>query len=175
MVDILSALGATKHMPLNTTTVASTGTTYWNDTEPTSTVFSVGSQDETNGTGTMIAYCFANRKGYSNFGSFFGNSSNDGPFLYTGFRPNCMIIRGATTGENWMIFGYAPPYNLIDKYLQIDTNVADMTNIAPGDFCSNGFKIRDDDNKINEGNTYVYAAFAEFPIVSSNSKPGVAR
>ena len=164
----------TEMLYLNLDNAKGTGQTYFNSTTPTDTLITLGSGVDEN-QNDMVAYCFTAKNGYSKFGSYFGNSSNDGPFIYTGFRPKMVITKGASTGDSWMIFGKNPPYNIIDRYLKLDTNAADQTNVVPGDFCSTGFRVRDDDNKINQGNTYMYAAFAEFPIVSSNDIPGLAR
>jgi hypothetical protein len=170
-------MGATKYMFLNETGAQTTSSAYWNDVEPTSVLFSIGTAGPTNSSSAMIAYCFAPVKGYSKFGSYIGNGNADGPMCYTGFRP-AMIIRKRATGsaDDWAILDNKRlGYNPKNAYLFPNgTNAeSDLTRI---DFLSNGFKVRTTDTGDNDTNeTYIYAAFAESPIVSSNDTPGVAR
>ena len=172
------SIGNGKKLVLNTTETEVTQSTIWNNTSPTSTLFSIGTHANVNTNSiNNIAYIFTEKKGYSKFGSYMGNGNIDGPFAYTGFRP-AMIIRKRATGStnDWYItdnkrLGYNPN----NAYLFPNTTQteSDITRI---DFLSNGFKIRTTDTGDNDTNeTYVYAAFAEFPIVSSNSKAGTAR
>ena len=89
-----TSIGATKYLELNTTAAAQTATDRFNDTEPTSSVFSVGTENQTNASsGTYIAYCFAEKKGYSKFGSYVGNGNANGPFIYTGFKPAFVMVK----------------------------------------------------------------------------------
>jgi len=171
------SLGATKCIYLNTTGAADTDSTRWNDTEPTSTLFSLGNDGEVNGnTQTYIAYVWAEKKGYSKFGSWIGTANADGPFIYTGFRPAFILTKRSTGTDNWIILdnkrlGYNPKdYGLYPNI----TSVEDTTEWL--DIVSNGFKIRTAHDTVNKsGFTYIYMAFAESPIVSSNDIPGVAR
>ena len=176
-----NSIGATKYLQLNSTNVEGTASSVWNDTAPTSSVFSVGSGDGTNkNTDNLIAYCFADVQGYSKFGSYTGNGNTDGPFIYTGFKP-AFVLRKYTTGgsaggEGWeMLDGTRSPFNVADKRLRADTNQTEGTGANYYvDFLSNGFKIRNADNATNNsGATYIYMAFAEEPLVGDN--PATAR
>jgi hypothetical protein len=142
----------------------------WNNTAPTSTVFSLGDSTfpEVNGSGNLIvAYCFAPVAGYSAFGSYTGNGSSDGPFIYTGFRPRFVMFKGSSIASNWcMLDSSRNTYNLTDATLQANSSAAELTNLSDVDFLSNGIKIRDvvtNDTNVS-GQTYVYMAFAENPF-----------
>ena len=178
------SLGATKCIYLNTTAIADTDSTRWNDTEPTSTLFSLGDDGEVNGdTQTYIAYVWAAIKGYSDFGSYRGNGNAAGPFIYTGFKPSFIMVKAYDEVTNWTIRDDArdtfnPGYN----YIYPNLNNAG-TNIGPPatsgsyelDFLSNGFKIRNTDNKLNtSGSHYIYAAFGQ-TMVGTNGVVGTAR
>ena len=174
-----SALGNTKAMWLNTTTAVGTSTSYWNDTSPTSVLFSVGTNTQSNGSGTdYVAYCFASKKGYSNFGSYTGNGSADGPFVYTGFRPAFFLVKDTAGTNNWTMFDNKrnPFWNPAAEALQTNSAAGEYNETEGIDFLSNGFKARESAAWLNSsGNAMIYIAFAEFPIVSSNSKSGTAR
>ena len=158
-------------------TNAETARTYWDSTSPTSTVFTV-KDGVVNDTGSdYIAYVFADVNGFSKMGSYTGNGNADGPFVYTGFRPAftiCKIYDGNT--NNWkMVDDKRPGYNLNNKTLNADSTAVESTE-DNCDYTANGFKIRRNGNDVNgSGYKYIYMAFAEFPLVSSNSKAGVAR
>jgi hypothetical protein len=144
----------------------------WNSTAPTSTVFSVGTQNSTNQSGaTQVAYCFAPVVGYSSFGSYTGNGSTDGPFVYTGFRPRWVMIKQTNaSGNDWYIWDSArESSNLAGKSLQANTANAEPSIGGPYsatlDILSNGFKPRDSGAGSNgSSSTYIYAAFAESPF-----------
>jgi hypothetical protein len=125
---------------------------------------------------SMIAYCFAEIKGYSKFGSYTGNGSTDGPFVYTGFKPAFFIVKCSNTTFNWVVEdNKRNTFNVVDKYLLPNTSDAEGT-LTLVDFLSNGIKIRTTDNSHNgSGNTYIYMAFAENPFVSSTQIPTTAR
>ena len=152
------------------------GTATWNDTSPTSTVFSVGGNSHTSGSYNYIAYCFADIKGYSKFGSYEGNGNVDGIFVYTGFRPAYVCVKCISGTGYWQTMddkrvGYNPTNYLL--YPNV-TDVGGTESMA--DILSNGFKFRVTSSHSNgNGATYMYMAFAEFPTVSSNSKAGTAR
>jgi len=154
----------------------------WNDTTPTSSVFSVPSGDDTNtDTHTYVSYLFAPKQGYSKFGSYEGNNASgtgsaDGTFVYLGFRPAYVLIKAADeASQNWHIFdNKRTTYNVINKRIYADTNAAETTYTMI-DFLSNGFKIRVQDSAVSAANTYIYAAFAEAPFVNSNGVPCNAR
>ena len=160
-----ASLGATKFLKLNTTDAVGTVSAYWNDTSPTSTVFSVGSWS--NLAGNNLAYCFAPVAGYSSFGSYTGNGSADGPFVYTWFRPRFLIYKRTDAADTFgwiMIDAARDSYNVATKYLGANVSTAEgTTNVV--DFLSNGFKLRvpGADGNVSSG-TYIYAAFAENPF-----------
>ena len=170
------SLGATKALDLDNNAVANTASGNWNDTAPTSSVFSVGTFSATNNnTDTFIAYCFAEKKGYSKFGSYTGNGSTDGTFVYTGFKPSLIITRN-TGGDNWMMVdNKRGSINLIDEVIFSDLDQAEVSTNAC-DFTANGFKARTTSTWINaSGGTYIYMAFAENPFVTSTGIPTTAR
>ena len=133
-----------------------------------STVFSLGTDGASNGSGrTYVAYCFSAVAGYSAFGSYTGNGSADGPFIFTGFRPRFVMFKGSSIASNWcMLDSSRNTYNLTDATLQANSSAAELTNLSDVDFLSNGIKIRDvvtNDTNVS-GQTYVYMAFAENPF-----------
>ena len=173
------SLGATYGLALNNTTAAAASTGYWNDTAPTPSLFTIGNNGKvnTNG-GTHIAYCFAEKPGYSKFGSYTGNGSTDGTFVYTGFKPAFVIGKRSSAVEDWFLFDSTrDTYNVNNKLLYPNGTNAEYTGVsARNDFLSNGFKMRIIDNKENgSGSTYIYMAFAEEPFVTSTGIPGTAR
>ena len=145
-------------------------------TTPTTSVFSVSSSDYVNlNNATYVAYCFADVQGYSKFGSYVGNGSTDGTFVYTGFKPAFIIQKNASTGStNWQIFdNKRNDFNVVDDYLIVNSSGAEGVSTSL-DFVSNGFKIRQSAGYINtSGDTYIYMAFAEEPLVGDN--PATAR
>ncbi len=161
-----ASLGNTKGLVLNGTDAAVTYSGYFNNTTPTSTVFSVGSPSGITNGSSMIAYCFAPVAGYSSFGSYTGNGSTDGPFVYTGFRPRWILIkRTDASGDSWFLFDTArEPENVLDQWLAPNLSNAE-TATSFGDSLSNGFKLRSSISAFNgSGSTYIYAAFAESPF-----------
>ena len=125
----------------------------------------------------MIAYCFAEKQGYSKFGSYTGNaSSSDGPFIYTGFKPAFFLIKSIGAARFWHILdNKRNTINPVNLYLNPNNSDADGTFVF-GDFLSNGFKITNNGNTFNtNGETYIYMAFAEHPFVSSKGVPTTAR
>ena len=150
---------------------------YWNDTTPTSSVFSVSNEVTVNAnTSTYIAYLFADVQGFSKFGSYTGNGNADGAFVFTGFRPAYVMVKRVDDAHNWWIWdNKRDPENLVDQYLYANENNAEGTDTW-GDFLSNGFKLRMNYTGGNaSGGTYIYAAFAEAPFVNSNGVPCNAR
>ena len=144
----------------------------WNDTAPTSTVFSIGTDSSVNqNTKTFVAYCFAAVAGYSAFGSYTGNGSADGPFVYLGFRPRWVMIKNTSTaGTDWMMYDSARnSYNLVAQVLNPNLSTAEATaTSAVLDFLSSGFKLRGVGTNVNaSGGTYIFAAFAEVPFRSA--------
>jgi len=160
-----TSIGATNYLALNLTQASSAATAAWNNTAPTSTVFSLGNAGSTNGSGaTFVAYCFAAVPGYSAFGSYTGNGSTDGPFVYLGFRPRFVLFR-STSVRNWVIRDTArDTFNTSTKDQYPDSAAVDGAGDAI-DLLSNGFKLRATGATFNgSGETYIYAAFAEAPF-----------
>ena len=161
---------ATDFLTLNSTSATSDNANNWNDTEPTSSVFSVGASGTTNPSGgTMIAYCFAEKKGYSKFGSYTGNGNADGTFVYTGFKPAFVITKKTSGTSPWGIHdNKRDPFNEVDELLEADTSAALSDSTYGRDYLSNGFKIRTSSSGVNgSGNSFIYMAFAESPFVNS--------
>jgi hypothetical protein len=169
-------IAATHVLRLNTTAASSNDATHWNDTEPTSSVFTVGNSTSVNGSGNdLIAYCFHSVDNFSKFGSYTGNGSTDGPFVYTGFRPAFVMIKNTQNGTNsWVIAdSKRNTFNEVDLWLQPNGSYAE-SNLGTTydiDFLSNGFKIRDATNFLNQS-TYklIYMAFAENPFKYANAR-----
>jgi len=171
---------ATKYIELNNTGALGTSTAPFNDTEPTSSVFTLGTWSNTNDNGNgMIAYCFAEKKGFSKFGSYEGNGNSDGTFVYTGFKPAFVITKRADTGgDNWHILDNKRDIdNPAEEVISANADTAEgTTSTSFIDFLSNGFKCRGTGSSINtSGLTYVYIAFAENPFVTSGGIPTTAR
>jgi len=168
-------LGATKYLELNNTGAVGTSTAAWNDTSPTSSVFSLGSWSNTNDNGYgMIAYCFAEKTGYSKFGSYVGNNNADGTFVYTGFKPAWIMIKQTSDTNQWFIFdNKRNTFNPETLYIQANTSDGDNA-FTSLDFTSNGFKFLTSNAAFNNG-SYIYMAFAEAPLVGSNNVPCTAR
>ena len=171
------SLGNTKIMVLNSTAAVQTRAD-WNNTSPTSSVFSIGTfSNENTNAATYVAYCFAEIKGYSKFGSYAGNNAADGTFVYTGFSPSFLMVKRYGGGtQNWVIYDdKRNTYNVTNSILQPNTTAAEATNNAV-DLLSNGFKFRSNDGDSNGySDGYIYAAFAENPFVSSTLIPTTAR
>jgi len=163
------SLATNQYLILNTTAAAATSTSYWNNTAPTSTVFSVNGLEGNVGANgeKYVAYCWAEIAGFSKFGSYTGNGSADGPFVYTGFRPK-FILWKRTSLESWIIIDTSrSPFNVADKILYPFSSAAEITSNRV-DILSNGFKIRTTDADTNgSGGTYIYMAFAENPFKNS--------
>jgi len=148
------------------------------DTTPTSSVFSLGTGDGANkASGVHIAYCFAEIPGYSSIGSFIGNGSTDGPFMFTGFKPAFIIFKNSGNANNWdMMDTQRSPINPVDQDLQPSTSSAESTPGNQIDYLSNGFKLRTTTaNLNNNGNTIIYIAFAENPFGGDGVAPATAR
>ena len=172
-------VGATKGLTLDTTATPYTASTFFNNTAPTSSVFSIGSGGRTNGSSDgMIAYCFAEIPGYSSIGSYKGNGSADGTFVYTnGMKPAFIIFKNSNSGNNWdMMDTQRSPINPADQDLQPSTSSAEYTPGNQVDYLSNGFKLRTASGNINgSGNTIIYMAFAENPFGGDGVAPATAR
>ena len=170
------SFGATQYMDLNNTTAAATTIVIWNNTAPTSSVFSVGTSNSVNASGgTYVAYCFAPVAGYSAFGSYTGTGSADGPFVYLGFRPRFLLVKAYSSGstERWLIWDSSrDTYNIVSSDLVPNTTAAEGGAGAALDFVSNGFKIRSAASSAfnYNGYSYIYMAFAEAPFKYSSAR-----
>ena len=174
--------GNTRSLPLDLNTYPPTSSAYWNNTTPTSSVFTVSTGNDVNKSGdNMIAYCFAEKTGFSKFGKYTGNGSTDGAFVYTGFKPSFVIIRRYDYNDNFnwiMLDNKRPGYNVITQQLKPNLSDAEDSDSTYtfADFLSNGFKLRNTASDKNpNGGSIAYLAFAENPIVGSNDTPAVAR
>ena len=171
----------TDYLILNEANATADSNTIWNDTAPTSSVFTVGTGSVVNrNSSTYIYYLWSEKQGYSKFGSFTGNNNADGIFVYTGFRPAWVMTKSSNQGGthyDWVIFdNKRNTGNPNDDFLDANNNGAEVTsgrNII--DFCSNGFKCRSSYGDLNSNYEYVYMAFAEAPFVNSNGVPANAR
>ena len=163
------SLSANGGVFLNLTDAYSADPTRFNNTAPTSTVFTLGSPFEGNTNGaTLVAYCFAAIAGYSAFGSYTGNGSTDGPFLYFGFRPRFVLIKSASSAQDWYIWDSGRnPTNDGNLYALVPNSSVSESSSWPMDLVANGFKIRYTGASNNNGVTYIYAAFAENPFQNS--------
>ncbi len=170
----------TDYIYLNDNAAAADYNEIWNDTAPTTSVFSVGTDNGVNQSGEKyIAYIFADVQGYSKFGSYTGNGNANGTFVYTGFKPAWVMVKNTVNNaRNWTIIdNKRNPFNPEDEWLY--ANASDSTYDAsefPTDFTAQGFKIRNTGSYFNtSGENYIYMAFAENPFVSSTGVPATAR
>ena len=171
-----ASLGNTQGMQFDTT-AASTNIIYWNNTSPTSTLFTVGTGATVNtNAATYIAYCFAEVKGFSKFGSYTGNGSTNGTFIYTGFKPAFVMAKASSVaGYSWaMSDNKRNPFNQANNTLYANASDAEYTSLDQFDLLSNGFKLRSIYGNTT-GDTYIYMAFAESPFVTSGGIPVTAR
>jgi hypothetical protein len=176
-----TAAPETDYFVLNTTAGTVDNSNRWNDTAPTSSVFSLGDAVEVNtDTEAYIAYCFTSIQGFSKIGSYVGNGNADAPFVYTGFRPNFLIIKEHDSTNNWVLWD--SERNPINEgtHCSLIPNDTAVDNCNTGylvmDFLSNGFKYTDTNAIANTaGQDYMYIAFAHSPFVNSEGVPSTAR
>jgi len=179
-ISYWKALGANKYLEFNLANAAGTGTTEWNNTSPTSSVFSVGNTGSGNQSGgSLIAYCFADVQGYSKVsGSYVGNgNASSGTFVYTGFKPAFVIFKSSTVaGSQWYIYdNKRNESNITNNKLYPNLTNAESSGDNQIDILSNGFKMRSGNgDSNNSGSTYIYMAFGQ-SIVGSNNVPCTAR
>ena len=161
----------TDYLVLNTTAATADAATYWGDTSPTASVFTVGAANSADAE-NYIAYCFHSVDGYSKLGSYTGNGNADGPFINTGFRPAWVMVKRANSSENWPISDNTrSPHNAANAFLRADESTVETTGAMVMDFTANGFKMRNTDTKSNaNGDTYIYLAFAETPFKFSSAR-----
>jgi len=162
------SIGNTGALFLQATSATATSALYWNNTSPNSSSFTVGTGNGTNAnTATFVAYLFAAVAGYSAFGSYTGNGSTDGPFVFLGFRARWIMYKRTDSTGQWNIIDTARnTFNQLDTLLRANLSNADETNaVYAQDITANGWKIRSTNVDINSsGATYIYAAFAENPL-----------
>ena len=172
------ATGNLGQMALNATDEVSDVAAMWNSTSPTNSTISIGTHAGVNASGgTYVAYCFADVQGYSKMGSYIGNGHANGTFAYTGFKPAFILVKNTgNSARNWQIYDNKRiGYNVANYRLPPNTNGAEETNVNI-DILSNGFKARSTDADLNaSGATYIYMAFAEEPLVSTNGVAATAR
>ena len=168
--------GSTYKLGLNSTGAQDSSATVFNG--QSSTTFTVGSDPSVSGSGNnIIAYCFKEVKGYSQFGSYTGNGNANGPFIYTGFRPAFLIIKPSSKVEEWTLLDNKRlGYNVDNNYVYPNQNYAEMTADRL-DILSNGFKLRSATGELNTSSAnMIYMAFAEHPFVTEGTKAaGTAR
>jgi hypothetical protein len=161
-----ATLGASTALLLNTTNASNPSGGWWNSTAPTSSVFSVGTDTNTNANGTnFVAYCWTPIAGYSAFGSYTGNGSTDGPFVYTGFRPKWVMVKRTDVADAWLVLDTARlGYNAGNVAL-VPNSSSSEGSTSYIDILSNGFKARQTNSEINaSGGTYIYVCYAENPF-----------
>jgi len=172
------AVGNDGNLYLNLTNGKATQAIF-QDTTPTSSVFSLGTIDGANkASAGHVAYCFAEVDGYSSISSYTGNASTDGPFVYTGFKPAFVMTKCTTGTSDWKMWdNERGPYNVNGVTLAANSGGAESTGTAQeSDFLSNGFKIRGSDTETNgSGSTYMYMAFAKNPFGGEDIAPATAR
>ena len=163
------SLANTSYLLLNSNAAYGTNANYWNSTTPNSTVFTLGSAFA--GSLSYVAYCWAPVAGYSAFGSYTGNGSADGPFIYTGFRPRWILYKRTDTTASWGVYDTSRDVSNVET-LGLYPNLSNAeTTFVILDGLSNGFKIRNSDASSNtSGGTYIYAAFAENPLKYANAR-----
>jgi hypothetical protein len=178
-----TSIGATQFLYLNATDAAATSSNPFNNTAPTSSVFTVAGNAANNfvnaNTSTYVAYCWAEIAGFSKFGSYTGNSSTDGSFIYLGFRPKFVIFKDYSNAHSWiMVDSSRNTYNVGGDYLKAESSAvengsATVVNNTAVDFLSNGFKLRNaavNSGENNGSSNYIYMAFAENPFKHSNAR-----
>ena len=165
-------------LEFNNDTATADNNGMWNDTAPTSTLITLGgSAVLNNSSDTYVCYAWSGVQGYSKFSSFVGSGSSDGPFCFCGFRPAWIMIKNTQDGAPWMIMdNKRSGYNPTNNRLYANTTATEEGAVDRFDILSNGFKIRTSDNDTNKsGDLFIYAAFAEQPLVNSNGVPCNAR
>jgi hypothetical protein len=173
------SLGATKGIYLSLQIASETDAGFFNNTSPSSTLMTIGNNSAINvGGQTQVAYFFSEVEGYSKFGSYIGNTSTDGVFIYTGFRPAFVLIKLQNASGHWCMYDSTRyPRNPITHRLYASGADAETNAGTPDiDFVSNGFKLRTSEAYSNNSSyTYIFAAFAEHPTGGANVSPATAR
>jgi len=175
-----TAAPATDYLELNTTDATADDDSTWNDTDPTSSVFTVKSSTSVNGSDTdYIAYLFTEKQGFSKFGTYEGRNNANGTFVYTGFSVAFVMVKNIdASGPKWVIQDTkrspSGGGNPAEARLHPNDTTAEEAD-SDIDLLSNGFKIRSTGSYTNDAETYIYIAFAEAPFVNSNGVPCNAR
>ena len=172
------SIGAGGYLKLNTTDATTDDTGPFSNTTPTSSVITMGGDDGTmHANEEMIAYIFAEKQGYSSISQYKGNGNANGPFIYTGFKPAFIMIRGYAGTDDWiMVDNKRSGYNPENEHLDANNNAAESDGSGNIDFLSNGFKIKSTFSSMNYSTgKYIYIAFAENPFVTSTGVPGTGR
>lgn len=162
----------TDFLSLNTNSNITDDNTVWNDTAPTSSVFTVGTSSLTNGnTEAMIAYLFTEVAGFSRFGKFIGNGNNNGPFVHTGHSPSFIIIKELAS-DDWVIYDTKRnPRNVSQSTLRVDTSAVEFTGATRAiDILSNGFKLRTSNATINSSGSFIFMSWADAPFKLANAR-----
>ena len=176
----ISSAPETDSLILNETNAFQDNATHWNDTAPTSSVFTVGTGSVVNrNSSTYVYYLFSEKQGFSKFGIYDGSASADGPFIYTGFKPAWFMTKKVNGAKDWNIFDNkrsdSGGGNANDQYLEANTNAAEQSG-QDVDLLGNRIKIRSTSNEVSgDGNDFIYLAFAENPFVTSTGIPATAR
>jgi len=169
-----SALGEGKFLSLHSTAAQSSSTAAFNNTAPTTSVFSVGGSNATNQSSQdYIAYCFYNVDSYQKIGLYEGNNSTDNAFVFTGFRPRFLMIKNVDSTGNWGMWDTArTTSNVAGSIQRADLSTVENTTSPNNDvdILSNGFKVRGNTGVSGDAVTYVYMAIAEQPFKYSNAR-----
>jgi len=171
------SLGATKNISWEIIAAEQSGSNYWQDTAPTSSVFSLGNQNETNqNTNTFVNYLFSEKQGFSKFSSYRGNANSDGVFVMCGFRPSMVWIKRVEGSNHWFIWDkHRDGFNESNEYLKADAAEAESDGVNRINILSNGFKITTSNDGNNAEEKYIFMAWADAPFVNSNGVPCNAR
>jgi hypothetical protein len=177
--------GAGGFMEMNSTNALQSNSAYFNNTAPTSSVFSIGTDSINNTSGSSYTcYCFTDIQGFSQHSGYTGNGNTDGPFIYLGYRPAFLILkRTDNTGhfiikDNKTTYGTSTGgYNQNDTYLWVDAGDAETSGSSVGvDILSNGFKLRGTAGNTNaNGGSFIYTSWAANPFTTSTGIPGLAK
>ena len=173
------SLGSGKFILLDTDGGEQSSSSIWQNTTPTSSVITLGGDGGVNASGgTYVCYAFAEKQGFNRFGTYTGNGSTNGTFIYTGFKPSWVLIKSKGSGTHWRLAdNKRDTFNPSTKQLFTNNNAAEATDSNYAiDFLSNGFKHKNTNSDLNQSSVnYIYIAFAEEPLVSSNKIPTTAR
>ncbi len=169
-------IGNGKGIYLNATNAETSASSFWNSTSPTNSVFTIGS-DNTWNSPSILFYCFADVPGYSKFGSYTGNESTNGNFVYLGFKPAFLLVKSTgTISDWWLTDNKRNTFNAQKTFLRPNQSGAESEPYTEAfDFLSNGFKVRAGASDVNRSSGIIYMAFAEAPLVGSNNVPCTAR